>query len=110
MNVGSEEFGYTTDGSVPSSFINPHWDDFEDGVIAQYWTYLNISNGNFNEANGNVTITDLGSNLWGDAPGLLERISGDFSVITKVYTTLSAGTQQTGIYVYQDSGNILRFH
>ncbi|MHA1278255.1 MAG: outer membrane protein assembly factor BamB family protein [Candidatus Helarchaeota archaeon] len=110
MNVGSEEFGYTTDGSVPSSFINPHWDEFEDGVIAQYWTYLNPSNGNFNEANGNVTITDLGSNQWGDAPGLLERITGDFSVITKVYTTLSAGTQQTGIYVYQDSGNILRFH
>ena len=110
LNIGSEEFGYTTDGSTPSYFINPHWDNFQDGLIAQSWAYLNPSNGYFNEANGNITIEDTGNNQWGTAPGLFQRITGDFSVTTKIYTYLSAASQQAGIYVYQDSNNILRYH
>ncbi len=108
LNVGSEEFGYTINGSSPSSFINPHYDDFEDGTIAQFWMLLNPGNGNFNEVNGNVTIDDTGSNDWGTVPGLFQRMRGDFSVKAKIYTSLIENNDFTGIYVYQDSGNILR--
>ena len=60
-----EEQGTAVFENYASAFTPGYMDDFEDGNIAQYWTLLNPSNGNFNEVNGNITIDDTGSNDWG---------------------------------------------
>ncbi|MFX0132728.1 MAG: DUF1349 domain-containing protein [Candidatus Hodarchaeota archaeon] len=112
LDIDSEYFAYSRDGSTPTEFMNPHNDNFNDGVVGQFWRELNPDNGIIEEKGGVCNITDTGDHNWhsgpGDANALVHTITSDFDVTVKVSTTVLSNPDQAGILVRQDDNNFIK--
>ena len=113
LDIGSEYFAFTTNGSEPKEFCNPHRDKFEDSSIAKFWSYKNQANGIFEESGTNISITDInGDHTWlgstRSAPYLYQEISGDFIAQVKLSATLDEVQDTAGLLIRNKNDDFIR--
>ncbi|TFG22030.1 MAG: DUF1349 domain-containing protein [Promethearchaeota archaeon] len=113
LDIGSEYFAFTTNGSEPKEFCNPHRDTFEDSSIAKFWSYKNQANGDFEESGTNISITDINEDhTWSgstrNAPYLYQEISGDFVAQVKLSATLDEDLDVAGLLIRNKNDDFIR--
>ncbi|MHA1999198.1 MAG: aryl-sulfate sulfotransferase [Promethearchaeota archaeon] len=94
--LNSAAFAYSTDGTKPVDFINPHDDDFSynsstsSTALLYCWTVENEANLQHESFDTNSTLymKDVNDSTWNgsirDAPILVQRIKGDMTAITRM--------------------------
>ncbi|MHA1890935.1 MAG: aryl-sulfate sulfotransferase [Promethearchaeota archaeon] len=116
--IGSEKFAYSSDGSFPMNFGNPHDDNFSDGEFAPYWFFEHSSLIPPEEKNGDLRIFSTADQYWGEvssngivenAPFVYQRVIGDFSLNTHIIFSINSFTQQDGGVLFRWEDGSFRF-
>ncbi|MHA1997044.1 MAG: DUF1349 domain-containing protein [Promethearchaeota archaeon] len=116
--AGSEEFAFSIDGNEPTVFSNPHDDNFSDNLPAPFWyPYNNVSN-NFVEFSGEIYVISGTNYEWGvrtglvvyrNAPALVQKVVGDFTLKTRVSLAEITGRYESGGLIIKWGDNFFTY-